>query len=69
MSIETNRPKGLASRRDFLRWGATSSALSFAAPGSKIDAPGQVQRYNVLGRTGEAILRHFVRRGYAQAGW
>ncbi|MCY4057997.1 MAG: aldo/keto reductase [Gammaproteobacteria bacterium] len=58
MSTETNRPNGLsANRRDVLRWGAAASALPFATPaiGSEVVSPGEVKRYNKLGRTGYEI--------------
>jgi len=58
MSTETNRPNGLAAnRRDVLRWGAAASALPFATPaiGSDVVSPGEVKRYNKLGRTGYEI--------------
>ena len=58
MSNETNRTDGLASsRRDFLRWSAAASALPFAVPtmAAEVNRPGEVKRYNKLGRTGYEI--------------
>ena len=58
MSNDTNRTDGLASnRRDFLRWSAAASALPFAVPtmAAEVNRPGEVKRYNKLGRTGYEI--------------
>ena len=57
MSVETKKSTLSANRRNFLRWGASASALPFAARalGSEPKPPSQVKRYAKLGRTGHEI--------------